>query len=129
MSPQNGRRENGAKYMLIADPMSWAESGVPVALYWNIVSWRDFLPIPNGSAVPYVFGAISSSSILRAYLYTTHSSVVCSKMRKIDHEFKDILGTYFQNIQKVPLMTILKEKVSPLICLAVSSKLTYIFDI
>ena len=38
-----------------------------------------FCPVPTGSAVvyvPYVFGAIPSSSLLRAHLYTTLSSMV-----------------------------------------------------
>ena len=48
----------------------WAESRA-CTLYWNMVYWRDFPPIPTGSAAQNVFGAIPSSSILRPHLYTT----------------------------------------------------------
>ena len=56
----------------------WAECRA-CTLYWNIVCWCDFLPIPTVSAVrylgTYVFCVISSSSILRAQLYKTPPSM------------------------------------------------------
>jgi len=51
----------------------WTESRA-CTLYWNIVYWRDFLPIPTGSAVCTVFGTITSSSILRAHPSSTVGS-------------------------------------------------------
>jgi len=73
MSQQNGRRGNCAKYIQLVQSV-WAESRACTRIYWNIVYWRDFLLLPTGSAV-YIWRNISLSSILRAHLYTTPSSM------------------------------------------------------
>ena len=50
---------------------------MPVELYFRIGVQFYFLPIPTGSAV-YVFGAKSSSSIVRPILYVTDYSMQLS---------------------------------------------------
>jgi len=58
-----------------ADPVGMGRKACRYTIIMYSVYWRDCLPIPTGSAACIV-GAISSSSILRAHLYTTPSSMV-----------------------------------------------------
>ena len=58
---------------IVPDMYSWfsryGQKVVPVGtLYWIIVYWRDFLPVPTESDV-FRFGAIASSYSLRAYSF------------------------------------------------------------
>ena len=65
--------------------------------YWNIVYWRDFLPIPTGSVVVpmYVFGAISSSFILCPILCTTFYSMIHSDLITSSQALADVAGQFF----------------------------------
>ena len=74
MSPQNGRRGNCAKYIHPVDQ---------VGISRNSRQYTAYIPVQahlyvhsNWISCMYVFGAVPSSSILRAHLYTTPSSMI-----------------------------------------------------
>jgi len=77
MRTQNGRRGYCAKYIgtyIITDPVGMGRK----SCLYNKVYWRDFLPIPNGSAVPvciwrnilvFHFAGLSTYTNLQAFLH------------------------------------------------------------
>ena len=69
---QNGRRGKCAKYIQLIQSYLCTQ-------YSSITYRHDFLPIPTGSALcTYIFGAISSSSILHPILLFTSYLILWS---------------------------------------------------
>ena len=58
-----------------ADPVGMGRKSRQYTIFQYTVHRHDFLVMSTGSAVPYVFDSIPTSSLMQAHLYTTPSSM------------------------------------------------------
>ena len=73
---------------MTADPVGLDKKSCLHTMLEYCVLARSFLPIPTGSALCTVFGAISSSSILGPILYTAHYSME-NTIQYLEHNWSE----------------------------------------